>query len=62
MPTKIEKNFDCIEFKRRAQERIYEETKGMTREQEIQYFRRAVENGPFADLVKRLKAKENNRN
>ena len=57
------KEFDCIEFKRQAQERIYEQTKNMTLAEEIEFFRRGAENGPFAELIKRLKAiEEANRN
>lgn len=32
--------FDCVEMKRRAQEEILRETEGMTREQELEYWRR----------------------
>ena len=47
-----------IEFKRQAQARIYEQIKDMTHEEEIEFFRRGTENGPFAELIKRLSAKE----
>ena len=30
--------FDCVAMKHRAQERIYEETKGMTNRELIEYF------------------------
>lgn len=40
-------NFDCIAFKRRVQAEIYEETKDITPEEEIAYFRRRVADGPF---------------
>ncbi|MHB1037851.1 MAG: hypothetical protein ACYC35_25930 [Pirellulales bacterium] len=33
------KTFDCVEMKRRAALRIYEETKDMTLEQKIDYWR-----------------------
>jgi len=33
------KTFDCVEMKRRAAERIYEATKDMTLEEEIEYWR-----------------------
>ena len=33
--------FDCVAMKHRAQERIYEETKGMTNRELIEYFNRA---------------------
>lgn len=55
-PQKAEKTFDCVEFKRRAQERIYEQIKGMTPADETEYFRRAAESGPFADFLRRVKA------
>ncbi len=42
--------FDCVEMKRRIQERIYEETKGMSTEEIAAYFHRRVEQGPFADV------------
>jgi hypothetical protein len=41
------KEFDCIAMKREAQDRIYLETKDMSSEQQIQYFRNAVENSRF---------------
>ncbi len=47
-----EKPFDCIEFKRRVQQEIYETIKDMTPEEEIEYFRHAVETGPFVDIVR----------
>lgn len=49
MKTKTRKTFDCVEFKRAAQARIYERIKDMTPEEEIAYFRQAVESGPFAE-------------
>jgi len=46
--------FDCLEFKRKVQAEIYEKTKNMTVEEQIEYFRQAAANGPFADLWKRI--------
>ena len=46
------KQFDCVEMKRKLQERIYKETRGMTPEELSAYFHRRVEEGPFADLWK----------
>lgn len=37
------KEFDCIAVKREAQAQIYEEIKDQPPEQEIEYFRRAIE-------------------
>jgi len=44
------KNFDCVEMKRTAQERIYEETKHLSRDELVAYFRHHAETGPFAQL------------
>jgi hypothetical protein len=52
------KNFDCIKFKREAQEKIYQKIKGMTPAEEIAWFRSKVESGPYGDLWKRITAKE----
>jgi len=49
---KKKKKFDCVEMKRRIQEKIYEETKNMTREELVAYFHRRVQEGPFAELWK----------
>ena len=48
------KAFDCVEMKRRAQEIIYEETKGMTPGELVAYFHKRVEGGLFAKLWKTL--------
>lgn len=44
------KSFDCVEMKRKIQEKIYEETKDLSRDELIDYFRRDARTGPFADL------------
>jgi hypothetical protein len=49
-----EKGFDCIEFKRRAQAEIYQEIKGLSPEEEIEYFRWRVAAGPFGKFWKAL--------
>jgi hypothetical protein len=48
------KGFDCVEFKRQAQAEIYQEIKGLSPEQEIEYFRRQVAAGPFSKLWKTM--------
>ena len=53
---KPRKNFDCVEFKRQAQAEIYQDIKGLTPEEEIEYFRRQVAAGPFGKLWKALEA------
>ena len=58
MSQKSNEGFDCLAFKWRVQEQIYEEIKGKTAEEQILYFRHHVETGPFSDLVKRLRQRE----
>jgi len=48
--------FDCLEFKRKVQSEIYEKTKNMTVEEEIAFFREAAETGPFAELLRAVRA------
>lgn len=50
---KKNKTFDCIEMKRRIQEKIYEETKNMDHEQLVAYFQRRIANSPFASFLNR---------
>lgn len=40
---KTEKKFDCVEMMHKGALRIYEETKDMTREQELAYWKRKGE-------------------
>jgi hypothetical protein len=46
------KAFDCVEMKRRIQERIYEETKDMTHEELLEYFRKRIANSRFASFLR----------
>lgn len=39
MTNKLEKKFDCIEFKRKAQSIIYEEIKEMSDEEMLEYWK-----------------------
>jgi hypothetical protein len=48
-----EEPIDCIKMKRKIQEAIYRETRGMTPEEELRYFREQVASGPFADLLRK---------
>lgn len=54
--TTTEKKFDCIAFKRTAQLAIYEEIKGMTREEETAYFRSRAESGPLGGWWRNIPA------
>jgi len=49
------KTFDCVEFKREAQQRIHEATRDMTAEQRREYLRRIVEVGPLSDFWRELR-------
>ena len=51
---KSEKGFDTIEFKRKVQAAIYEEIKGLSPEQEMEYFRRQATDGPLGKWWKAL--------
>jgi hypothetical protein len=51
---KLEKGFDCVGFKRKVQAEIYEEIKGLSPEEEIEYFRRRAADGPLGQWWKAL--------
>jgi hypothetical protein len=55
---KIEKTFDSVACKRKAQARIYRKIKGMTPEQEAAYFDEATRSGPFAKMWQTLVARD----
>ena len=55
--TEVKKGFDCVQFKRQAQARIYERIKGLSPEEEIEYFQSAAAKGPLADWWKAVKAR-----
>jgi hypothetical protein len=45
----MKKEFDCIAMKREAQARIYDEIKGMSVEEQIGYFQKAVRSSRFRE-------------
>jgi len=47
-PRKAEKAFDCLKYKDRVQQEIYEEIRGLTHEEQIAYYSRSAEKGPLA--------------
>jgi len=53
-PPKITKKFDCLQFKAKAQERIYQDIRAMTHAEEIRYFQEAAEKGPLARWWKQV--------
>lgn len=48
------KDFDCLEFKYKTQERIYNEIKNLNPEEEKEYFNRKVKESSFKDFVESL--------
>ncbi len=53
-PTTI-KGFDCLEFKRSVQRRIYAEIKDLSTAEQIAYFRRKAEDGPLGKWWQQVK-------
>jgi hypothetical protein len=51
------KTFDCVEMKRLIQEKIYEETKNMSREEYLTFIRKQVDESPFGKLLKQYDIK-----
>ena len=51
---KTERGLDCIAFKRKVQAEIYEEIRGLSPGEEIQYFRRRAAAWPLAEWWKAL--------
>jgi hypothetical protein len=51
---KARKRFNCVEFKHKAQERIYQEVKDLGPRAEIDYFDRRAREGPLAPFWRRL--------
>ncbi len=51
MNKKKDKTFDCLEFKYKAQERIYNEIKNLSPDDEKAYFNRKVKEGSFSNFV-----------
>ncbi len=58
MKANKDKPFDCIKLKRELQARVYEETKDLNDDELREYFRRAVEESPWADLFRASKQRE----
>lgn len=49
--------FDCVESKRKAQAKIYEEIRDLSPAEEIRYFEEQARNGPLRELWLELLAK-----
>ncbi len=52
---KADKKFDCVKFKDAAQAQVYKEIKGLTLQQQIEYFNTNAESGPLADWWKNIR-------
>ena len=50
---KATKEFDCVDMKRRIQEKIREETKGMDGREFVQHMHKRIEASRFAPFLKR---------
>lgn len=46
---KTTKGFDCLAFKDRAQEAIYDEVKELTIAEQVEYYNRRAETGPLGE-------------
>ena len=54
MTKQRDKDFDCIAYKRQVQQEIYEEIKGLTIDEQVEYFSRCAQEGPLGDWWRRL--------
>lgn len=61
MNQQSKKEFDCIAVKREVQDRIYEETKNLTHQQQIEYFRNAVQKSRFREWWEQANSFSGNR-
>ncbi len=57
MSKRNRKNFDCIAYKRRVQEEIYEETKDLTIDEQVEYFSRRAQEGPLGEWWRKIQRK-----
>ena len=49
---KKKKTFDCVEMKRRIQEKIFEETRDMNHDELVRYYHDRIEKSQFASFLK----------
>jgi len=52
MMKKTSKAFDCVEMKRRIQQKIYEETKSMNHQEFCDYMQKRIAASRFASFLK----------
>lgn len=53
--SKKNKKFDCVDSKNKTQAKIYKDTKGMSHEDQILYFKKNAESGSLGQWFKNLK-------
>ena len=53
MTSQVKKEFDCLEMKRDAQARIFEEIQDMSAQEQIEYFRHAIHSSRFREWWER---------
>ena len=51
---KAKKEFDCVAFKGQVQGKVYQETKGLSLEEQVAYFRKKANSSPLGKWWKRL--------
>lgn len=54
--SKNDKPFDCVDYKRKIQLKIYEEIKLLSPQEQILYFQRAAKTGPLGPWWTQLSA------
>jgi hypothetical protein len=57
MNKSLKKKFDCLEYKYKVQEDIYKKIRNLSKEDEIEYFKRKAHEGSFKDLVPKVQSK-----
>lgn len=53
---KVDKDFDCLEFKQQTQEKIAQDIKSLSPQEQIQYFRQKADSGFLALWWKNIKS------
>ena len=56
-PSEVIPGFDCVAMKQQVQDRIYEEIRDLSPEEEIRHFEEQALKGPLGDLWRRLISK-----
>ena len=54
-PGKLKKRFDCVAYKDKVQAEIYEEIRGLTPREQIEYYNRRSARGTLAQWWKKIR-------